>query len=470
LLRVGEGTVFSALLLVFSISISLPSQTPQSGTNLPKAPLLHKVELLNGLRLVTLQTSGAGKIALNLLVKAGSTLDPPQRRGTAYLVAQSLRLANEREVLEHLSEEMDDLGAALEINVDQDSTVFKAQVPTNNLESFLDLLSHMVLRPLFQSDRMEKLKQQIIAAKIASLEPTELAKEKLHNLVFGEHPYGKPIHGDLQSLANVRTQDLDEFHKAYYSPNNAVLVVVGDLETSQIEKLVREKLGGWVKGAKVEVEFREMPTKETFSMLIVKDNQEEAVVAFGHTGPPRATPDYYAVTIMNLILGGLGDRSRLAQDFLAKGIVHRVLESEFQFAYLGGLFQVITVIPSNLATPALETIMKAIEALKSSPIRESELVAAKETLLGRYAEILNSPSLVADQATSMELYALASDFLVSFPKRVQEVTTERVEEVSKNYLSTSRAVAVLVGAGDSSIPELQRLGTASITERSSSHQ
>ena len=466
-----KPAIISALLLplALSASASAAGANPQSGTNLPKTPLIHKVELLNGLRLVTVQKSGAARLALNLLVKAGSALDPPKKGGTAYLVAQSLRFANEPEVVEHWSEEMEDLGATLEIRVDQDSTVFKGEVSTQNLDSFLDVLSYIVLRPHFRLDRLEKLRQQVIASKIELLDHTQLAKEKLHNLVFREHPYGRPIHGDLQSLANIGPQDLDEFHKTYYCPNNAVLVISGDLETSQIGKLVREKLGGWVKGPKVQQGFPEIPVRDTFSMLIVKDKQEEVVVTFGHAGPPRTTPDYYAIETMNLILGDLGDRSRLTQDFLAKGISHQLLESEVQFACMGGLFQVIAVTPSRFVAPALETVLKAIETLKSSPIKESELAAAKERLLERYVLTLSSPALIADQVTCAELYDLASDFLVSFPKRVQEVTRERVEEVSKNYLSTSRAVAVFVGDCDSSVSELYRLGTVSFAETSASH-
>jgi len=467
LCKAGKPVISATLLLlIFGRSASLLCQIGQPGAILPKPPLIRKAQLLNGLRLVTVQTQGASRIALNLLVKAGSTMDLPNKGGTAYLVAHGLRFANGHEALEHLNEEMDDLGAKLEIHVSQDSTIFKAEVPPHSLESFLDLLGRMVLRPLFQLERVEKLKQQVIASNIESPDPGELAKEKLHGLIFGKHPYARTTYGELQSIGVVGPQDLDEFHKRYYCPNNAAVIIVGALEASQIGKLIREKLGGWVKGAKVEREFPEAPIKQTFSMLVVKNASEEVAMTFGHTGPPRATPDYQALTAMNLILGGLGDRSRLADYFRAKGIAYRILKSEFQFGYWGGSFQVTSLIPTKFVAPALFAVLQAIEALKNSPVKESELAAAKEQLLGEYAEILNSPFLIADQVTCMELYDLASDFLASFPKRVQEVTRERVEEVSKNYLSTSRAAAVFVGTCDSSIPELRKLGTVEIIEES----
>jgi len=172
---------------------------------------------------------------------------------------------------------------------------------------------------------------------------------------------------------------------------------------------------------------------------------------------------------MNLIVGAAGDSSRLAQGFVAKDVGHKSLRSEFQFHRWGGLFQVATVVPSSSVASALKTILEVIESVKSSPVSESELTTTKERLLTWYSEVVNSPSLVADQVTAQELYDLASDFLVSFPKRVQQVTKERVEEVSRNYLSTSRAAAVIVGNSREAIPELKKLGTLEVTEKSATH-
>jgi len=243
----------------------------------------------------------------------------------------------------------------------------------------------------------------------------------------------------------------------------------GNLETSFIGKLIREKLGGWVRGAKVEEELPQVPVSEAFSILAVEDKQEDVALVFGHVAPPRATPDFYAATIMNLIVGSAGKGSRLAQGFLAKDIGHKSLQSEFQFHRWGGLFQVATVVPSSSVASALKTILEVIESVKSSPVSESELISTKEQLLTWYSQVVNSPSLVADQVTAQELYDLASDFLVSFPKRVQQVTKERVEEVSRNYLSTSRAAAVIVGNSREAIPELKKLGMLKVTERSAAH-
>jgi zinc protease len=460
---------FQALLFL-TLGSSCAGQTPEAAPTPPQVPLIHKVELLNGLRLVIAQTRAAPRIALNLLIKAGSAQDPPNKAGTAYLTALSLRFANQLEADEQFSEELEDVGAELRIRVDEDSIVFHAEVPLSNLDTFLDVLSHMVLKPLFSTEGVRKLKQKLVESKIESAEPLEFASQRLKGMVFGKHPYGRSMYGTSQSLAEIRLEDLAEFHKTYFCPNNAVLVISGNLETSFMGKLVREKLGGWVRGAKVEEELLQAPVSEGFSILAVEDKREDVALVFGHVGPPRVTPDFYAATIMNLIVGGAGNGSRLAQGFLAKDIGHKSLQSEFQFHRWGGLFQVAAVVPSSSVGSALKMILEIIQSVKSSPVSESELTATKKRLLNWHNEVVNSPSLVADQVAAQELYDLASDFLVSFPKRVQQVTKERVEEVSRNYLSTSRAAAVIVGDSREAIPELKQLGTLEVTEKSATHE
>jgi zinc protease len=440
----------SILSLILPFLISGSSIFPQVTASVPdpdQVPLIHKSELLNGLKVVLVQTKVAPRIVLNLLIKAGSASDLPAKAGTAFLVAQSIRFANQREVTEHFSEEIEDLDAEFQIRIELDSTVLHAEVPSQHLESFLDFLSKTLLRPVFSLEKVAALKQKFMTPRIESPDSVELAEQELRRLVFGKSPYGQPIYGNLRSISCIHPQDLDEFYKTYYCPNNAALIIAGNLEASQIGGLVREKLGGWTKGIKTQIELPLVPVSETFSMLLVKDKQEKAAIALGHTGLPRITPDFYPVTAMNLILGGAGNSSRLAQAFRDRNITHQFVQSEFEFANWG----------------------EVIEALKTSPVKESELAAAKEQLLNWYSKVLSSPSLAVDQVTSMELYGLASDFLVSFPKRVQQITKERVEEVSKNYLSTSRATAVIVGDCNESVPELRKVGSLDITERSEIH-
>ena len=215
----------------------------------------------------------------------------------------------------------------------------------------------------------------------------------------------------------------------------------------------------------MEMQYPEIASRERFTMSIVENrSQEDAILFFGHVGPPRATSDFYALKVMNLIIGGLSRSSRLERGFLARNINYRTLKSEFLFYQSGGEFQVTAQVPSDSAGPSLQALTDILDAFKNSRVTESELTAAKASLGEWHAEVLNSPSRVADQVTSMELYNLANDFLISFPKKVEQVTVDRVEEAAKSYLNTSRASAVIVGAGDRLMTDLKKFGPVEVTE------
>jgi zinc protease len=452
------------LFLFLSISGGCLSQTSELNSDLPKVPRVQKFDLLNGLRVLLVQANGEPSVIVNLLVKAGSSADPQAKAGAAFLTAQGLFSANQRKSAEQWKDATEDLGVEFKTRLDLDSTVFQAEVPQPNLQAFLGLLSDMVVHASFQPEALGKIKQQVMVPEIVTSDPSRLAEKHLRALIFNRHPYGRPVWGDLESAQTIRCEDLQDFYQAYYLPNNAALVIIGDLSPSRVMDLIREKLGGWTKGQRVEMQYPKLAGKENFStFLIEKKGQADAAIVFGHLAPSRSNADYYSLEILNLILGDLGPSSRLAQEFQARKITHQVVRSSFEFYKAGGEFKVITFVPAGSVPVALQAILEVIDSLKRTPITESELKAAKTGLGRQYVEILNSHRLIADQAVEMELYSLAGDFLVTFPKKIEQVTTGRVQEVAKTYLNASRAVAVVVGDSQKYKAELFKLGPVELT-------
>jgi zinc protease len=324
----------------------------------------------------------------------------------------------------------------------------------------------MIVHPSFQPAALAKIKQQIMIPEIVTSDPSRLAEMQFHALIFNRHPYGRPVWGDLESAQRTSCEDLQDFYRAHYLPNNANLVIIGELSPSRVMDLIREKLGGWTKGQRVEVQYPKLVGRENFSTFLIerKEQGDAAVVlVFGHLAPSRSNADYFSLEILNLILGELGPSSRLGQEFQARKISHQTLKSNIEFYKAGGEFRVVTLVPAASVTVALQSISDVIDSLKHTPITESELSAAKASLVRQYVAILNSHRLIADQAIAMELYNLASDFLVTFPKKIEQVTTGRVQEVAKTYLDPSRAVAVVVGDSEKYRTELSNLGPVEAT-------
>ena len=434
------------LLAWTSSVIQAGGQTPEPPSDTSGVLRVHKYDLLNGLKTFVVQEEEAAEVAVVLLIKAGSVADPPEKDGVANLVSQMLLMTNPRKSNEQWREEIQALNVDFKISLEPEATLFEATVPPKNLEAYLSLLNILILYPRFQSERVEPVKQTLIKDQLGNPPIMELAEQHFRQLVFGHHPYAKSLRGDPESLKAVRVEDLTSFYGSYYIPNNAALVIVGNVTPSEVVPFVREKWGGWTKGTRPGFSFPKVGVRENYSVQIIpKKDAEWAGLIYGHIAPPRVTTDYFSLTVLNMVLGGPGPSSRLALEFERRHLSFQRLQSLFLFHEAAGEFEVTASVPNESVSQALQTISDTIESLKQQPVKEAEMKAAQSALVNEFTAGLKIPTRVADHVVHMELYDLASDYLVAYPKRVEQITVERLKEAARTYLEPSRAVAVVVG-------------------------
>jgi zinc protease len=321
----------------------------------------------------------------------------------------------------------------------------------------------MVLYPHFRQERVNAVKQVLITNRLGEPQTMELAEKYFHELIFDGHPYARTSRGNPESLKAIQAGDLENFYHSFYIPNNSALVVVGDVVPSEIMSIIREKWGGWTKGTRSEAYFPKLSIRDNYALLVIQQrNSASAAVIYGHVGPPRVTSDYFSLIVLNAVLGGHGSSSRLAEEFDRRHLSFQKLQSLFNFYEAGGEFQVRAIVPNESVSQSLQAIVDAIEDLKQNRVKEGELKAAQVALIQIFTEGLKSPVEVANNVVTMELYDLASDFLVAFPQRVEQISVERVQETAKTYLDPSRAAAVIVGDPEKLPPDLNKLSNVRI--------
>lgn len=411
------------------------------------APRVQKIELLNGLKTLSVEKRPEQTATvISLLIKTGSLSDPKDREGTAFLTAEAVRSANGKVPSERWTDELEFMGARVEIRVSTDATVFQAELPSGQMEAFLTFLTNIVIRPVFTKEGLEKLKQEVRSSALSPKDPLDLGKARLRELVFERSYCSRSRVGATESLNEIRVSDLELFQRSYYVPNNSALVIVGTPPGVRLDSLVREKFGSWVKGDLRPPEPVIIPNLSGHTIrIIASGSSDEAAIFLGHPGPTRQTSDYFSLQLAATVLGSLGEASRLQQALATKNIPYRSLSSDIQFGRGCGQFQVVTQVPVGLLQTALQTILDGIESLKAVPISDSEMSLARAKLFRDYAEILRSDARLADQVADIELYDLARDFLAEYPGRVGQITPERAQEAAKNYLSSTRLAAVIVG-------------------------
>ena len=281
---------------------------------------------------------------------------------------------------------------------------------------------------------------------MALSEAHAIARFHLGELVFRKTGWARAEWGTQESVNALRIADIDAFHQAYYLPNNTALIVVGGPPMAHLGDFVREKFGSWIKAKlqPTEPAAAPMPARSVVRIIDHKTSSD-AIILVGHSAPARQTPDFFALTLANTVLGGLGKASRLDQAFAKQNISHQALHSGLEFKRSCGWFQVTAQVPLSEVPGAFATMLESIEDLKTRPISEPELSQAKSALLSNHRANLETETGLADQVTAIELFDLARDFLSGFPLGIEQVSAERVQEAAKNYLSSTQISGVVVG-------------------------
>jgi zinc protease len=179
--------------------------------------------------------------------------------------------------------------------------------------------------------------------------------------------------------------------------------------------------------------------------VIDRKTAADATILLGHSAPTRQTPDFFALTLANTLLGGLEKDSRLEKSLLKHHVPYKTLSSVLELKQSCGWFQVSAQAPLNALPGVFSAILESIEELKTHPVSETELSKAKSALLSKYNNDLTTETGIADHVTTIELFDLARDFLSGFPLRVDQVSAERVQEAAKNYLSSTQISGAIVG-------------------------
>lgn len=417
---------------------------------------VQRFQLLNGLRVLLLHRQGGDRLFVNLLIRSGSTLDPADKPGLARLSASRLLVQTPDD-----TKELQVLGIELEVDVQPDATILRADMPPRRLRTFLDLLGAALAPPPFE----DKVAQATAPVKDDSpgKSPDGLAHGRFRRAIFGDHPYGNGS-GRRRGAEAILHGDLDDFRRRHYIPNDASLIVVGPIPGSELMDVAREKLGPWTKGVFQEPGYPEFPRLDRLSIQLVGEDEggSEAGIVFGHRTPRRSSGDFYSLEVLNLLLGGLGTGSRLSRVFLTHRINYRFLDSRIRFFRIGGMLQVLAKVPAQAAAGALTAILEAVESLKQTPVSEAELESAKTRLIASHGERMRSPEAVADELTQMELFSLSKDFLHRFGDHVRTLTPEDIQGAAKAHLSTTRAVAVVTGSNPKVRSRWDRFGTAEV--------
>jgi zinc protease len=405
-------------------------------------PIIQRVELLNGLRLLTIEIPGTERLVVNFLIKSGYGEDPEKKTGLAYLAAHSIVGANKKTPPQRWKDEMEFLEATFSIKVDADSTVFHTELPPKYLEPFFSTLAEILVRPLFEKGGLDQVKED--TGKLFTDLPSELQSSLLHAGLFGKGSCSHRIFGELEEQREIGINDVIGFHSAYYLPNNAAIIVAGPPGVSSVATLVREKFGGWTKGPQPPLSDPPITSLvDTKIRIVEKKESGDMTLLFANPLPGRQSPDYYSLFLLNQLLGGSPQNSMLERELSREGIQHQFVGSKLMLGRICGKLEIRVQAQPSSIRPILGGIQGVIEGLKANKIAEAELNRARLAAIEAFQKSVSVPSDLANCASEIELYGLPRDLLLTFPRALERVSADRLLEAAKIYLNPHGVVVIL---------------------------
>jgi zinc protease len=400
----------------------------------------------NGMTVLVLEQHFLPIVEVHALIKTGSAQDPPDKAGLANLVASLLDEGTTTRSSKQLAEQIDFVGGALEAKASEDFTTASARVLKKDVDLGFTLLADILQHPAFFKPEFERIRSQILGEMASDNDdPGHVAMKAFNQLVFHGHPYRWPLNGTEESLGKITHADVLNFYAKEYTPSQVILTVVGDITTDQVTGLVQTHFGTWKKVAPPTRNLKIPPPVEKKTVQLIEKDLTQSNVILGHVGISRTNPDFYAVTVMNYVLGGGGFSSRLMDSIRDKqGLVYGIM-SHFDARLMPGSFWINFQTRTEATNQAIQSVLAEIKSIRDAPVSDQELSEAKSFLMGSFPLRLDSTAKLAQVLAQVEFYGLGFEYFSQYPKWIERITKEDVQRVAKQYLNPQRYALVVVG-------------------------
>ena len=462
-----------ALVCAALLSPSLVAQQPADRGKPPalgaapplNLPAIQRSTLANGLAVWLVESHEVPLVQVNLVVKAGNGDDPAGKFGLASLTAAMLdEGAGTRSALD-LADEIEFLGADLATTASFDASAVRLNVPVARLQAALPVMADVALRPTFPQAELDRVRQERLTALLqARDDPAQVAPIAFARAVFGPtHRYGNGAIGTEATIKGFTVADLRGFHTAWYRPDTATLVVVGDVTQAALRPQLEKHFGGW-KASGAPVPRVPVPTapQVTAGQITIVDmpGAAQSQIRIGSVGVPRSTPDYFMLQVLNTILGG-SFTSRLNQNLREEHGYSYGASSRFDMRLSAGAFQAGAGVQTDKTAEALSEFFKELNAIRQ-PVGAEELAKAKNYVALGFPSEFETLGDLSAHLEELLIYGLPDTYFNEYVANVQKVTAEAVHQAALKYIEPSRLAVVVVGDRKVIEPGIRALNLAPI--------
>lgn len=429
-----------------------------------KLPKIEKFRLENGLEVIAVKKKKLPIIYFTMISNAGSKFDPNEKKGLSHLLMSLLDEGAGTLDAMQIADKIESLGSVLSISSDQDSFFCSLLTLSENMDESLDIFSKIITSPHLQENDFQREKKKLLTRIIQSKDnPAYIAASVFENLVFGsENPYGLPEIGFGRTVEKINNDDIRLFYNTLLTPENSKLIIVGNFDNDEITDKLNEKFKSW---HSYKPHLFEAPAVNKSAMqyyIVDKPDSAQSEIVLGHASNGRNTPDFFARSLMNAILGGQFSSRinlNLRED---KGYTYGA-SSSFSYNQHYGYFSAGCAVNLENTGNAISEIVKEIKGIKEQ-VFEKELRFAKSSFIRKYPAMFETYGQIARNLTNMIIYSLPDDYFNNYINNIKKVELAEVEKAAVENIFPENLIILTVGDKKVILPQLKQICEGSIIE------
>ena len=418
-------------------------------------PTPRETVLSNGLTLVVVEDDRLPLISYRLAFPVGGAFDPPELPGLTDLLAGLLPEGTTSRTSKEIADEIARMGASLSAGASSDYTIVAASALKQFNDPVLGLMAEVALEPSFPEHEVELAKQNTKESlRQQRAQPSFLASEMVSKVMFGDHPYSV-VAPTPASIDRSSREEFVKFHRTKLVPNNAVLIVVGDVRYEEILKRVESLFSTRQRGEGLVANFPAPPVRTRRTAYFVdRPGSAQSNIVIANSGITRTSPDYFPMMLMHTVLGANAS-SRLFMNLREeKGYTYGAY-SNLDARRSAGTFRATAEVRSPVTGDSLKEFFYELQRIRSTPVSEKEISDAKSYLTGIFPIRLETQEGLTDQLVQIKMLNLPSNYLQNYRDNVQAVTIEQIQRVAEKYVRPDLAALIVVGDGASVLEQVK---------------
>jgi len=420
----------------------------KSRSSLPGPDDITRSPLAHGLILLSRANFNSPSVVISGYIQAGSLFDPDEKLGLAGFTASALMRGSAQRDLQQIYEPLESCGASLSFSAGVHTTGFSGRSLTEDLPLLLNTLAEVIRQPTFPGEQVEKLRAQLLTGlAIRAQDTADMAALTFDQIVFANHPYGRPEDGYPETIRAIRGEDLADFHRRFYGPRGMVIAIVGAVEPQEAVEQVQRALGDWDNPQQPDTPPLPplMPMQETITRRVDITGKFQSDLVIGVSGPARRDPEYLPASLGNSVLGQFGLMGRIGDVVREKSGLAYYAYSSLNAGVGPGSWEISAgVNPDNVAKAA-RLIRSEITRFVEKGVTVEELFDSQANFVGRLPLSMESNAGVAGALLNIERFELGLDYYCRFTDLVRAVIPDEVLQSARKYFHPERLAIAIAG-------------------------